>query len=369
MSARAPRIARCLNPLQLWRLWVGRDPLRAMLHIEQGLASALYVQTGLLGALLTAAMGAPAWASAGLLLASWLCALGFGWAVRSGWSQRFAEPMLLSVQAALMLLVGALHYLLLDRYRALVIGPVVLLLAFCMFRLERRSILRLVAWTLACFLLASGIGWCGWPLRFDGRSELLHLGTLLLCIPGIGLLGLQMSAVRQRLERERLRLQEALAEIERLATRDALTDLPNRRHAEQALDAALARLRRLGEPLALALVDLDRFKLVNDQHGHAVGDAVLRRLAELAGQTLRRTDLLARWGGEEFLLLMAGGEAPQGLERLQAAVRANEQPLPFRFSAGWTEARPEDTPESLLERADAALYRAKAAGRDRCERA
>ena len=90
-----------------------------MLHIEQGLASALYVQTGLLGALLTAAMGAPAWASAGLLLASWLCALGFGWAVRSGWSQRFAEPMLLSAQAALMLLVGALHYLLLDRYRAL----------------------------------------------------------------------------------------------------------------------------------------------------------------------------------------------------------------------------------------------------------
>lgn len=146
MSARAPRIARCLNPLQLWRLWVGRDPLRAMLHIEQGLASALYVQTGLLGALLTAAMGAPAWASAGLLLASWLCALGFGWAVRSGWSQRFAWSCTpLSAQAALMLLVGALHYLLLDRYRALVIGPVVLLLAFCMFRLERRSILRLVA--------------------------------------------------------------------------------------------------------------------------------------------------------------------------------------------------------------------------------
>ncbi|MBN8506614.1 MAG: hypothetical protein J0L58_19280 [Burkholderiales bacterium] len=218
---------------RLWRRWVGRDPARYTLHIEQALASAFYLQAGLAGAVLAWWLGAPAWAAGALLTTSWACAFGFAWAVRSGWSQRFAEPMLLSVQAGLMLLLGAACYLLLDRYRPLVIGPAVLLLAFCMFRLERHSILRLVAWTLACFLGAALMGTRLWPQRFDAWSELLHMGSLLMCILGIGLLGLQMSAVRASLAQERQRLSAALVEIERLARCDTLTGLPNRRQAEE----------------------------------------------------------------------------------------------------------------------------------------
>ncbi len=155
-----------------------------------------------------------------------------------------------------------------------------------------------------------------------------------------------------------------------LAATDVLTGLPNRRAMLDTLVQGLDSSRRADLPLAIALVDVDHFKDVNDQHGHAVGDAVLIRLGELMRTQLRGTDTLARWGGEEFLICAPGtppAAAREVAERVRAAVADSSMPhgRPLSVSLGVAVCRPDDDVDSLLLRADRALYRAKSEGRDR----
>ncbi len=138
-----------------------------------------------------------------------------------------------------------------------------------------------------------------------------------------------------------------------------------------ALATSTAHARRGILPVTIAMLDLDNFKQVNDTLGHATGDKVLKGFADVAKRLLRDGDLLGRWGGEEFLLVMPGatpGSAQPVLARLRAGVR--NRLLPSRqvtFSAGVAAHRGVESAETLLSRADAALYAAKHAGRDRVE--
>jgi diguanylate cyclase (GGDEF)-like protein len=164
--------------------------------------------------------------------------------------------------------------------------------------------------------------------------------------------------------------------VERQALVDGLTGLANRRAASDALHAEVARAERLETPLAVVLADLDEFKEVNDVHGHAVGDEVLRVVAEVLRETLRESDVAGRWGGEEFLLLLPGADeegAAQLAERVRVALAARGIPsapgLRVTASFGVAEYAGETNSEQLLEAADGALYRAKRAGKDRVERA
>src|SRR4051794_12970797 len=161
-------------------------------------------------------------------------------------------------------------------------------------------------------------------------------------------------------------------DLEDLAYRDELTELPNRRGSARQLDVLISRARRHGHQLALLLVDADRFKNVNDEHGHAIGDIVLRELAHRLRERVRREDLVGRWGGEEFLVALpetTPDAAAAVAEALRAAVSgtpvvAGESELPLTVSIGvaaWTGGPVDD----LVDRADRALYAAKAAGRDR----
>lgn len=157
------------------------------------------------------------------------------------------------------------------------------------------------------------------------------------------------------------------ARLREASLRDELTGLLNRRALNEYLAAHWHRHLRRRFPLALAMVDLDHFKQVNDSQGHAAGDAVLRRTAELFRQHLRREDLVGRMGGEEFLLVLPDTsiEAAQALcERLRSLAHA--QSLGVTMSLGLTMADAADgEAEAAVRRADAALYRAKAEGRDR----
>jgi diguanylate cyclase (GGDEF)-like protein len=162
------------------------------------------------------------------------------------------------------------------------------------------------------------------------------------------------------------------AELEQLARTDVLTGLANRRHADDVLRSTIASARRHHRTLCAALVDVDRFKAVNDAHGHAAGDAVLREVAVRLTAGLREEDVAARWGGEEFLLLLPDSPDATGVcERLRASI--SERPvnvhglLELRVSAsfGWAPWTGEETGEALVGRADLALYAAKAGGRDR----
>lgn len=158
-----------------------------------------------------------------------------------------------------------------------------------------------------------------------------------------------------------------------LADLDGLTELPNRRHTAQLATQAIANAAATNKPLTLALIDLDHFKIINDESGHAAGDQVLRDFARLSRDTLREQDIFGRWGGEEFLLLMPGTTLDLALmvvERLRT--RALDIQLPatsasrkVSMSAGLasTEASM-DSLDSLVALADAALYRAKDDGRN-----
>jgi diguanylate cyclase (GGDEF)-like protein len=159
---------------------------------------------------------------------------------------------------------------------------------------------------------------------------------------------------------ERGDLLKRLAELSRT---DELTGLPNRRAWEELLEHERRVARRTGQPLCVVMLDLDHFKAYNDQYGHQGGDRLLALAAGLWRENLRETDILARWGGEEFGLLLPGCDAASAAELVE---RLHHLPLNgLTFSAGISQWDGVAEPETLIGEADAALYAAKRGGRDR----
>ncbi|HUF12064.1 MAG TPA: diguanylate cyclase [Longimicrobiales bacterium] len=163
-------------------------------------------------------------------------------------------------------------------------------------------------------------------------------------------------------------------EIRRESRHDALTGLPNRAAFAEAFERAVALARRNEERLTVAILDLDHFKSINDRFGHGQGDDVLRRVAHMAGDTLRRSDMLARWGGEEFVVLLPETDVA-GAERALANIQRKLKETPWKaprgdefevaFSAGIASVGSGAPLQEVIARADYYLYLAKANGRDR----
>jgi diguanylate cyclase (GGDEF)-like protein len=188
------------------------------------------------------------------------------------------------------------------------------------------------------------------------------------------LLVLRLSAHSLERHHHSARLEEALREQEQLAVMDALTGLYNRRFLDAELQLELDRSARSQAPVGVLLCDLDHFKQINDEHGHLVGDIVLREVARRLLSAVRNGDLVARYGGEEFIVLLPGG-GKEKLQEIGERCRRAFEAAPFRLpenqekfvtvsigGACW----PDDanTPRGLIGAADAALYQAKAAGRN-----
>ncbi|MEJ6001574.1 GGDEF domain-containing protein [Paucibacter soli] len=173
-----------------------------------------------------------------------------------------------------------------------------------------------------------------------------------------------------------LQMQRAERQLHELATTDPLTGLMNRRSMSAQLARESARTQRRQEPLSFVVLDLDRFKTVNDRYGHLAGDMVLRRLGGLITEGVREVDLACRWGGEEFLIALPGTDAQAAgavAERIRQGLQAQAieiEPglsLPVTASFGVACLRPAESVDGAIGRADKALYRAKAAGRNRVE--
>lgn len=218
-----------------------------------------------------------------------------------------------------------------------------------------------------------------WWQRTSVRTALLAL--LLLATTGIGLFYIRSLRLRQRvLERAvRMRttaLRAANQQLTTLSYVDPLTGIANRRRVTEALDTALARARQRGSMLGLVLVDVDHFKAYNDRHGHLAGDAALRAVARALEDAARERDLVGRFGGEEFACVMEDVDeatAAGVAERMRNAVAGlpprslgnSVQTITLSAGVACRRARPGDTASDLLREADTAMYRAKAAGRNR----
>ncbi len=155
--------------------------------------------------------------------------------------------------------------------------------------------------------------------------------------------------------------QQILAEAYlKLAMLDPLTGLHNRRYAQDRLVAEISRAQRLKTSLTVLMLDLDDLKVINDRWGHGTGDLALKKFGERLSRATRASDLAVRIGGDEFVALLPECDPQQVqhvLDRLSGlSVQVDGERISFRFSAGWTDYRPGETPEQLLERADHALY-------------
>ena len=206
------------------------------------------------------------------------------------------------------------------------------------------------------------------------QTRLFHVAEALAATAALMLL---WRAMMQRQQRRHVQLENERREHERLlerATRDALTGLWNRATVLELLSGEIETARRSGTPLAVALADVDHFKLINDSLGHAGGDEILRQLTQRLRGSFRQRDLLGRYGGEEFLIVMPGvPEEDRG--SLMESVRESMANLPFNFGGteltvtisigvAWMDPAGEPSAD-LIRRADHALYEAKAAGRNR----
>ncbi len=294
--------------------------------------------------------------------------------LRSGFNLRFADPALTlpQIMAAQTIIIGAYS----------VTGPVhgatmmllSLVLVFGVFNMRKEASTVASIYTVGLMAMANIFKSQTDPVNYPVKLEVAHFVLTAAIVPTISSLAAQLASLRARLQSQKEELALALNRIQELATRDELTGLVNRRYMMDVLNQHQKRLERSGHhQFCVALIDLDHFKRINDTYGHGVGDEVLRHFAREMSLALRETDVLARWGGEEFLLLLndtSTDEAFAGLERVRdivnGAVLAPSTPgLQPTFSAGLTRFHDSERLDVCIERADRALYEAKAQGRNR----
>ncbi len=298
---------------------------------------------------------------------------GFFVAIRSGWSRRLADPSLTLPQMVFAIASGAAGYAMAGPLRGACFPVLMVILMFGMFQLQPRSVARVCLYAAGLFGAVMALSAWRNPLVYEPAVELGHFLMLAAMLPAVALLAGRLTRLRERSRRQRLELAEALARIQELATRDELTGLINRRHMLELLEQERQRCVRSGHGFCVAVIDIDHFKRINDRFGHAAGDAVLREFAREALASIRIADVLARWGGEEFVLMLSDAHMPLargGVERVRQRIEGltllPEDPgLRVTVSAGLTEHIAGEAVSEALARADRALYDAKAQGRNR----
>jgi diguanylate cyclase (GGDEF)-like protein len=351
---------------------LSREPVRRIRVVQTGVAI-LFSVAALVAMLYAAWAGFAAWSAVGLWAGLVLggC-VGFFVAIRSGWSERFADPALTVAQMVYATTCCAVAYAITGAMRGAIFPLVMVVMMFGMFALPTRQVLGVSLYAVLVFGAAMGALAHWRPHEAAPAVEWGHFLMLAAMMPAVSLLAERLHHLRLRLQRRKEELAEALDRIQFLATRDELTGLVNRREIGALLDKEGLRSVRNGTHFCVALIDLDHFKRINDQHGHGAGDAALRAFAQEATRLVRATDSIGRWGGEEFMLVMPDSALPaarEGVERLRRAlerleIRFDDMPLELTLSAGVVQHEDAEPVPRTVERADRALYVAKASGRN-----
>lgn len=296
-------------------------------------------------------------------------------AIRSGWSRRFKDPALTLAQILYAITCCAAAFVIAGPARGVTLPILAIILMFGIFGLTTRQMLGVLVYSLVAFGVASGVVAARDEPDYPPVVAAAYVGMVVVVLLSSTFLTTRVQSTREHLRRQKAELAQALEQIRQLATHDDLTGLLNRRAMLDRMQLEQRRSLRSGSPLLIAQLDIDHFKAVNDTHGHAAGDLVLQSFADTVRRNVRDTDVLARWGGEEFVLLLCDTPAADAvtlMERLRQAVQAMQVPVPqsggpitVTVSIGLARHTPADPLAGTLERADRALYAAKAGGRNR----
>jgi diguanylate cyclase (GGDEF)-like protein len=285
----------------------------------------------------------------------------------SRWNERRADPSLTGLQVGLGVTMVAV-ILTLGRDVHFVAAPFYsVLFVFGMLKLRARALAVVALYVLVSYGAAVLVRHQLYGDVLDLRIEAVTAATVVGSAVWFAVAASYISNLR-------VRLRELVQQIAALASLDPLTGIRNRRQIALDLESAVKQAERHGNPLCVLLADVDHFKAVNDRHGHAVGDEVLKSVAACLGQTVRGGDLVARYGGEEFLLVLPSTTVNQAMalsERLRVQIESmiplNAPDVAVTASFGLAAWRGGESACDLVGRADKALYRAKAAGRNRIE--
>ncbi len=246
-----------------------------------------------------------------------------------------------------------------------------LVVLFGAFRMQRRGFFIVGGFILLCYttvMVAHQVGGEGAPFRQQTLSGLVFVFMLV----GVSIIGTEISSLRWALKKRNAEMNELMKQAKEQAITDDLTGLYNRRYLMDILRRQQALACRGGGDFSLCFVDLDHFKQVNDRYGHKAGDEVLQTFADIARNSVREVDFVARLGGEEFVLVLVGTPlegARQVAERLRLSMEAARLDIldPGHIvtaSVGVTQYRPKEQIEETMHRADIAVYAAKNRGRN-----
>jgi diguanylate cyclase len=288
-----------------------------------------------------------------------------------GLNTRFQEQSLMLPQLLTALLIMlAVAYI--ERATQVALVPFILIsFSFGIFRLSTVSLILLATGCLGAYLGIITMRGYAEGYSYGFRADLVQWFVLALTLPGMILVGKQIHNLRQLLRATRYQLEH----YEEKSVRDELTGLYNRRQIQTDLEQAKLQADTLSVPFAICLIDIDRFKEINDNNGHLAGDTILKEFARVARDSIRDTDVLGRYGGDEFLQILPDTDL-KGAVMHAERLRVYAHFLDFQkilgqkhisLSIGIAQYRSGETITDLIARADAALYRAKQLGRNRVE--
>lgn len=275
--------------------------------------------------------------------------------------------MLPQILATLLIFLTVVY---LERATAIALAPFILIaFAFGIFRLSTVSLILLSTGCLTAYLGIIVLHGHEEGYASGFRAELMQWFVLTLTLPGMILVGKQIQNLRRLLKATRYQLEH----YEEKSVRDELTGLYNRRQLQTELDRAILQIDTLSIPFSICLIDIDRFKEINDNNGHLAGDTILKEFSRVARDSIRDTDIIGRYGGDEFMLILPDTDlkgAVMHAERLRvyAHFLDFQKVLPQKhisLSIGVAQYRNGEKINDLISRADAALYQAKQLGRNR----
>lgn len=292
--------------------------------------------------------------------------------IRSGYSLRWADPSMAFVQMLSAIACNAAAFALAGDGRGVTLPLLAVILMFGMFGLSIRQVVTVAVYGLVLFAAA-----ILYSLKYESGSGTAFLYgayffMVVIVLASSTFLTWRLREMREHMRHQKQQLTQALEKIQLTANHDDLTGTANRRYMLELIQRETQRSNRASNPLLIAMLDIDYFKHVNDAYGHQAGDLALQKFTQTVQANIRTTDTLARWGGEEFLVLLTETELDVGLiclERVRAAVAADVTVfagahISFTVSIGVAQYKLGEPFEKTITRADEALYAAKAQGRN-----